>query len=56
MVIFIEGCLEPNYGPRVTVDDIADHIDYIRNIAGVESVGLGKSSLQVLWLLPQFFS
>lgn len=28
--------------PTVTLADVADHLDYIRNIAGVESVGLGS--------------
>eukprot|EP00004_Rigifila_ramosa_P017627 TRINITY_DN4300_c0_g1_i1.p1 TRINITY_DN4300_c0_g1~~TRINITY_DN4300_c0_g1_i1.p1 ORF type:complete len:397 (-),score=85.11 TRINITY_DN4300_c0_g1_i1:50-1066(-) len=41
MVIFIEGCLEPQDGIRVTVADIADHVEHIRNVAGVEHVGLG---------------
>lgn len=28
--------------PTVTLTDVADHLDYIRNIAGIESVGLGS--------------
>src|SRR5690606_39633345 len=28
--------------PTVTLADVADHLDYIRNIAGIESVGLGS--------------
>ena len=28
--------------PRATVSDVADHIDYIRRIAGIDSIGLGS--------------
>jgi membrane dipeptidase len=27
--------------PRVTVDDVADHIDHIREVAGIDHVGIG---------------
>ncbi|HXV60423.1 MAG TPA: dipeptidase [Vicinamibacteria bacterium] len=31
-----------NPPPRGTLDDVADHIDHIRNVAGIDHVGLGS--------------
>ena len=32
---------QANPPPRVTVSDIADHVEHIRDVAGVDHVGLG---------------
>lgn len=31
-----------NPPPAVTLDDVADHIEYVRNVAGVDNIGLGS--------------
>jgi membrane dipeptidase len=28
--------------PKVTIEDVADHIDYIRKVAGVDNIGIGS--------------
>jgi membrane dipeptidase len=28
--------------PKVTIADVADHIDYIRKVAGVDHIGIGS--------------
>ncbi len=33
---------EANLAPRATIEDIADHIDHIRGIAGVDHIGIGS--------------
>jgi membrane dipeptidase len=37
-----ERWLEANRPPRVTVAQVADHIDHIRRVAGIDHVGLGS--------------
>lgn len=44
-----------NPAPVVTVSDVADHIDYIRNVAGVDHVGIG-SDFDGVGALPQGLS
>jgi len=38
----LEGWDDSHPAPRATVSDVADHIDYIRRIAGIDSIGLGS--------------
>ncbi len=37
----LEVWRKTNPGPRVTLSDVADHIDHIRKVAGVEAIGVG---------------
>jgi len=37
-----KGWLEGHPAPRVTIADVADHVDHIRQVAGVDHVGLGS--------------
>ena len=34
--------LEANPGPPVTLSDVADHIDHLRDVAGIDHVGIGS--------------
>ncbi|MFZ5785478.1 MAG: dipeptidase [Acidobacteriota bacterium] len=38
----MEAWRRENPAPRVTVADVADHIDHIRRVAGIDHVGLGS--------------
>jgi membrane dipeptidase len=38
---FFDGYIRPHHGPNPTVEDLVDHIDYIKNLVGTEYVGLG---------------
>lgn len=40
-VHFWEGCIRPHHGPHSTVEDVVDHIDYIRKLVGVDYIALG---------------
>src|SRR5690606_13704657 len=37
----IDAWRELHPAPKITLSDVADHIDYIRKIAGVDSIGIG---------------
>jgi len=37
----LDAYRDANPAPEATISDVADHIDHIRNIAGVESIGIG---------------
>jgi membrane dipeptidase len=47
-----ESWLEAHPIPRVTVADVADHIDHIRRLAGIDHVGLG-SDFDGVMALPE---
>ena len=38
----MDAWLEANPGPPATVSDVADHIDYVREVSGIEHVGIGS--------------
>jgi membrane dipeptidase len=40
-VHFYEGYIRPHHGPHATVEDLVDHIDYIRKLVGIDYVALG---------------
>jgi len=40
-VHFYEGYIRPHHGPHATVEDLVDHIDYVRKLVGIDSVALG---------------
>ena len=42
MVESLKRWLEENPSPQTTVADVADHVDHIRNVAGIDHVGLGS--------------
>lgn len=33
--------IKPRHGSKATVEDLVDHIDYIRRLVGIDSIGLG---------------
>ena len=41
MKMRLEGWDKNNPAPRATIADAADHIDHIRNVAGIDHIGLG---------------
>jgi membrane dipeptidase len=38
----MEAWFEANPGPPATVSDVADHIDHVREVAGIDHVGIGS--------------
>jgi membrane dipeptidase len=38
----IDAWFEANPGPSASVSDVADHIDHIRDVAGIDYVGIGS--------------
>jgi membrane dipeptidase len=40
-VHFYEGYIRPHHGPHATVEDIVDHIDYVRKLVGIDYAALG---------------
>ena len=36
-----------NAAPRGTISDVADHIDHIRNVAGIDHIGIGADFYDV---------
>jgi membrane dipeptidase len=38
----MDAWLNANPAPRATISDIADHIDHIRKVAGIDHIGLGS--------------
>ncbi|HLS47888.1 MAG TPA: dipeptidase [Gemmatimonadales bacterium] len=45
-----EELLRANPRPRVTIKDVADHIDHVRRVAGVDHVGIGADYDGTDWL------
>jgi membrane dipeptidase len=41
-----------NPPPRVTVSDVADHVEHIRKVAGVDHVGLGADFDGIAFTIP----
>ena len=37
----VDAWTKANPSPRATVADVADHIDHIRQVAGIDHIGLG---------------
>jgi membrane dipeptidase len=37
----VDAWTQGNPAPRATVSDVADHIDHIRQVAGIDHIGLG---------------
>jgi membrane dipeptidase len=37
----LEGWVQANPSPRATLSDVADHLDHMRRVAGVDHVGIG---------------
>jgi membrane dipeptidase len=42
MVAFVPAFVAPDRGDHATVAQVADHVDHVRAVAGVEHVGLGS--------------
>ena len=40
--ISMDAWLEANPAPRATLEQVADHIDYLRDAVGVDGVGIGS--------------
>ena len=40
--VAMDAWSEANQGPHATVSDVADHIDHVREVAGVDHVGIGS--------------
>jgi membrane dipeptidase len=38
----LDAWFEANAGPPATVSDVADHIDHVRDVAGIDHVGIGS--------------
>ena len=38
----MDAWFEANPGPPATVSDVADHIDHVREVAGIDHVGIGS--------------
>ena len=38
----LDGWLEANPAPTATLSDVADHIDHLRQVAGIDHVGIGS--------------
>ena len=38
----MDAWFEANPGPHATVSDVADHIDHVREVAGIDHVGIGS--------------
>jgi membrane dipeptidase len=38
----MDAWCEANPGPTATVSDVADHIDHVRDVAGIDHVGIGS--------------
>ncbi len=41
VTIGVDAWTKANPAPRATISDVADHIDHIRKVAGIDHVGLG---------------
>ena len=41
MKLGVDAWTKANPSPRATVSDVADHIDHIRQVAGIDHIGLG---------------
>lgn len=39
---FYTGYIRPRHGPNSTVEDLVDHIEFVRDAVGIEFVGLGS--------------
>jgi microsomal dipeptidase-like Zn-dependent dipeptidase/pimeloyl-ACP methyl ester carboxylesterase len=42
MQLFYPPYLDPSEDPRATIGDVADHIEHIRDVAGIDHVGIGS--------------
>jgi len=40
--VAMDAWFEANPGPPATVSDVADHIDHVREVAGIDHVGIGS--------------
>jgi membrane dipeptidase len=40
--VAMDAWFEANPGPQATVSDVADHIDHVREVAGIDHVGIGS--------------
>ena len=38
----MDAWFEANPGPHATVSDVANHIDHVREVAGIDHVGIGS--------------
>ncbi|HWQ56340.1 MAG TPA: membrane dipeptidase [Bryobacteraceae bacterium] len=38
---FYEGYIKPRHGQRATLEDLLDHMDHIKKVAGIDSIALG---------------
>ena len=38
----MDAWFEANPGPHGTVSDVADHIDYVRDVSGIDQLGIGS--------------
>ena len=38
----MDAWFEANPGPHATVSDVADHIDYVRDVSGIDQLGIGS--------------
>lgn len=38
---FYQGYIRPHHGPRATVEDLVDHMEYIKKLVGIDYVSLG---------------
>jgi len=40
--VAMDAWFEANLGPHATVSDVADHIDHVRDVAGIDHIGIGS--------------